>query len=65
MSSLRTHVIDKTIIYSMRFLIDVESFVSGLGLGFLQISTIKYITNLYKNIKFDKVIYLIIKMGKI
>lgn len=49
----------------MRFLIDVESFVSGLGLGlgFLRISTIKYITNLYKNIKFDKVIYLIIKIG--
>ena len=46
----------------MRFLIDVESFVSGLGLGFLRISTIKYITNLYKNIKFDKVIYLIIKI---
>lgn len=32
-------------------------------LGFLRISTIKYITNLYKNIKFDKVIYLIIKTG--
>lgn len=45
----------------MRFLIDVESFVSGLG--FLRRSTIKYITNLYKNIKFDKVIYLIIKIG--
>ena len=49
----------------MRFLIDVESFVCGLGLRFkvLRISTIKYITNLYKNIKFDKVIYLIIKIG--
>lgn len=47
----------------MCFLIDVESFVSGLGLGFLWILIIKYIINLYKNIKFDKVIYLIIKIG--